>query len=48
MRYIPATKSNIEEMLKEIGVDSIDELFFLFLDELFFASSKNLVKSTFL
>ena len=27
MRYIPATKSNIEEMLKEIGVDSIDELF---------------------
>tara|TARA_B100000315_G_scaffold157910_1_gene146570 strand:+ start:706 stop:2055 length:1350 start_codon:yes stop_codon:yes gene_type:complete len=27
MRYIPATKSDIKEMLKEIGVDSIDELF---------------------
>ncbi len=27
MRYIPATKSDIKEMLKEIGVDSISKLF---------------------
>ena len=27
MRFIPTTKSDIEEMLNEIGVDSIDKLF---------------------
>ena len=42
MKYIPVTKEQNEEMLKKIGVNSVDELFSVIPDEVLLKEDLNI------